>query len=55
MYDKKKDPETLRGMLLDDVYAGAFSGMPEMLLDEDKILDADEDELEDLANHYGIR
>ena len=45
--------EDLRRALLDEVYAGAFSGLPAMLLDEDEIRRADADELEEIARRYG--
>lgn len=49
------DTEQLRKALLDEVYAGAFAGgMPAMLLDEDRIRRADEEELKKLAREYGL-
>lgn len=50
--DKNED---LRRNLLDEVWAGAAAGMPAMLLDEDAIRRADEEELEDLARRYGMK
>ena len=48
--------ETLRQTLLNDVYAGAFGGgMPAMLLDEDEIRNADEEDLQAIARRYGYR
>ena len=47
--------EELRRKLLEEIYAGAFAGMPAMLLDEDKIRDADEEELIEIAKRYGMR
>ncbi len=49
------DSEELREKLLTDVYAGACSGLGAMLLDEDRIRSADEDELQEIAEQYGIR
>lgn len=43
------DTEEIRKKLLEDIYAGAFSGLPAMLLDEDRIKNADREELEELA------
>ena len=50
---KKDETEELREKLLDDVYAGAFSGMPAMILDESKIKNASEEELEEKKKQYG--
>ena len=50
--DKNED---LRQRLLDDVWAGAAAGMPAMLLDEDAIRRAGEEELDDLARRYGMK
>ena len=47
--------EQLRRKLLEEIYAGAFAGMPAMLLDEDEIRDADEEELIEIAKRYGMR
>lgn len=47
--------EELRRKLLEEIYAGAFAGMPAMLLDEDEIRDADEKELIEIAKRYGMR
>lgn len=41
--------EELRELLLAEVYAGAFSGLGAMLLDEDRIRNAGAEELEELA------
>ncbi len=41
--------EELRELLLAEVYAGAFSGLGAMLLDEDQIRNAGVEELEELA------
>lgn len=46
--------ENLRKELLDDVYAGAFAGgISAMLLEEDEIRNADDDELEMIAKRHG--
>ena len=56
MKNKGQNPDDLRQKLLDDVYAGAFSGgMPAMLLEEDKIRNADDEELEDIARRHGLK
>ena len=47
--------EELRRKLLEEIDAGAFAGMPAMLLDEDEIRDADEEELIEIAKRYGMR
>lgn len=51
----RTDTETLRRELLDEVYAGAFAGMPAMMLDADRISRADPEELERIAREYGYR
>lgn len=51
MYD---DTETLRKQLLDEAYAGAFSGLWAMILDAEEIRSADADELEKIAQRYGL-
>lgn len=53
MENSHRETEELREKLLSDVYGGAFSGMPAMLLDESKIRNADKDELENIAKEYG--
>ena len=51
-----KNPDVLRQKLLDDVYAGAFSGgTPAMLLEEDEIRTADDEELEKIAGRHGLK
>ena len=47
------DIEALRRELLNEVYAGGFSGLGAMLLDADEIQNADADELEEIARRYG--
>lgn len=46
--------EELRQTLLDEIYAGVFSGMGAMILDEDRIRNAGAKELEELAREYGL-
>ena len=41
--------------VLDELYAGAFTGLGAMLLDEKTVLEADPEELEELARRYGLR
>lgn len=48
------DDERLRQELLDEICAGAFSGMPAMLLDEDEIREAGGEELQQIARRYGL-
>lgn len=44
-----------RQKLLNEIYAGAFAGgFPAMLLDEEQVLNADERELLQLAERYGL-
>lgn len=50
-----QNPDDLRQELLDDVYAGAFAGMPAMLLEEDEIRNADDEELEEIARRHGLK
>lgn len=49
----ERDAEALRGELLEEACAGAFSGLGAMILDADEIRRADEDELEEIARRYG--
>lgn len=49
----ERDTEALRKELLDEAYAGAFSGLGTMLLDADEIRRADKEELEEIARRYG--
>ena len=49
----ERDTEALRRELLDEAYAGAFSGLGAMLLDADEIRNADWDELEEIARRTG--
>ncbi len=54
MYDKD-NTEQLRQELLTEVYAGAFAGMPAMLLSEDEIRSASPERLEEIARQFGKR
>ncbi len=49
----KDQTERLREALLQEIYAGAASGLGAMLLDEDRIRHADKEELEEIAKQYG--
>ena len=52
---KNMDIEQLRKELLDEIYAGSFAGgLPAMLLDEDRIRNADEAELIELPVNTGF-
>lgn len=53
---RQNETERLRQALLDEIYAGAFGGgMQAMLQAEDDIQNADHAELEDIAQRYGLR
>ena len=49
------DTEELRKRLLEEIYAGAMTGMGTMILDEDKIRRTDDKELREIATRYGYR
>ena len=49
----EQDTEALRRELLEEAYAGAFSGLGAMILDADAIRNADREELEEIARRYG--
>lgn len=49
----ERDTEALRKDLLDEAYAGAFSGLGAMILDVEEIRNADREELEEIARRYG--
>lgn len=53
--DLTQNTEELRQSLLEEIYAGAASGLGAMLLDEEKIRQAGPEELADLARQHGIR
>lgn len=48
-----RDTEALREELLEEAYAGAFSGLGAMILDAEEIRNADREELEEIARRYG--
>ncbi len=52
---QNSDNEALRCQLLDEIYAGAMAGMPAMLVDEEQIRNGDREELEKIAERYGLR
>ncbi len=49
----KEQTERLREDLLQEIYAGAASGLGARLLDEDRIRHADKEELEEIAKQEG--
>ena len=49
----ERETEDLRRELLEEAYAGAFSGLGAMILDADEIRRSDGDELEEIARRYG--
>lgn len=49
----EQDTEALRRELLEEAYAGAFSGLGAMLLDAGEIRRADREELEEIARRIG--
>lgn len=53
MYKPYDETESLRKDLLDEAYAGVFSGLGAMILDADEIRNADKDELAEIARRYG--
>lgn len=53
--DLTQNAEELRRSLLEEIYAGAASGLGAMLLDEEKIRQAGPEELVDLACQHGIK
>lgn len=48
------DNETIRQALLNEIYAGAFAGMPAMLTLEEEVKTADTERLMTLAEQFGI-
>ena len=54
MLSNEQDLEALRQGLLDELYAGAFAGMPAMLAEEDAIRRADPEELLQIADQHGL-
>ena len=53
--DQERDTEELRQKLLDDIFAGACSGLGAMVLDADRVRRAGPEELEQIARQYGLR
>ena len=53
MFGGGDSTETLRQELLDEAYAGAFSGPGAIILDVDEIRNADAEELKEIARRYG--
>lgn len=51
--DTDLNTETLRSALLDEVWAGAASGLGAMLLEEERIRQAGPEELEQIARQSG--
>ena len=47
--------EELREKLLRDVYAGSFSGLDAVFLDENEIKKASDEELKSIARRYGYQ
>lgn len=52
--DLEQDTKQLRRRLLEEVYAGACTGLGATLLDEDVIRQADPQELAEIARRYGL-
>lgn len=48
------DTERLRQVLLNELYAGAFAGMPAMLTEAEDVKHADYEELLQIAERYGL-
>lgn len=53
--NRHNDAEILRRELLDEIYAGGVSGFDAMLLDEEAIRKANEEELQEIARAYGLK
>ena len=53
--DLTQNAEELRRSLLEEIYAGAASGLGAMLMAEEKIRQAGPEELADLARQHGIK
>ena len=51
----RENVEELRQLLLDEIWAGAASGLGAVLLDEQEIRRAGPEELETIAQRYGLR
>ena len=48
------DTERLRQIILNELYAGAFAGMPAMLTEAEDVKHADYEELIQIAERYGL-
>lgn len=48
------DIERLRQIILNELYAGAFAGMPAMLVEVEDVKRADFEELIQIAEQYGL-
>ena len=46
--------EEFRQYLLDEIYAGAFSGLGAMILDADEVRKASPEKLVEIAQRYGL-
>lgn len=53
--DSHTDPEALRQSLLEEIWAGASSGLGALLLDEEQVRRAGPEELERIARQFGMR
>ena len=53
MSDNSKEIEELKKKLISDIYAGSIAGMPEMLLVESRIMNADDEEIKKIAKEFG--
>ena len=47
--------EQLKKEVLNDIYVGAFSGIPSMILDESEVKNVTDEEVEEIAKRYGIK
>lgn len=48
------DAEHLRQLILNELHAGAFAGMPAMLMEVEDVKHADYEELIQIAERYGL-
>ena len=53
MEENKRALEERKKRLLTDIYAGVVAGMPEMLLEEEEIRTASEEEIDALEKRHG--
>lgn len=54
MHIEEFDAEHLRQIILNELYAGAFAGMPAMLTEVEDVNHADHEELIQIAERYGL-